>query len=78
MDQIRGTTQGGATSCERVPDGAQLTESGSSWEECPKGYYSDGGSSKCAKCPANTFNPYSFVRPPDAFPSSSPLHTSSL
>ncbi|CAI7793411.1 unnamed protein product [Closterium sp. NIES-54] len=55
--RVWGAAQGGAPGCVRIPAGAQKGQSGDAWEECPAGYYSEGGQGLCQKCPANTFNP---------------------
>ncbi|CAI5523698.1 unnamed protein product, partial [Closterium sp. Naga37s-1] len=55
--RVWGAAQGGAPGCVRIPAGAQKGQSGDAWEECPAGYYSEGGEGLCQKCPANTFNP---------------------
>ncbi|CAI5464871.1 unnamed protein product [Closterium sp. Yama58-4] len=55
--RVWGAAQGGAPGCVRIPAGAQKGQSGDAWEECPAGYYSEGGEGLCEKCPANTFNP---------------------
>lgn len=53
---VRGAAEGGATSCESVPEGAVGNADKSSWTDCPPGTYSQGGNSSCIKCPLNTFN----------------------
>ncbi|CAI5493182.1 unnamed protein product, partial [Closterium sp. Naga37s-1] len=41
--RVWGAAQGGAPGCVRIPAGAQKGQSGDAWEECPAGYYSEGG-----------------------------------
>ncbi|GJP42332.1 hypothetical protein CLOM_g1908 [Closterium sp. NIES-68] len=55
--RVWGAAQGGAPGCVRIPAGAQKGQSADAWEECPAGYYSEGGEGVCEKCPTNTFNP---------------------
>ncbi|CAI5947156.1 unnamed protein product [Closterium sp. NIES-64] len=67
--RVWGAAQGGAPGCVRIPAGAQKGQSGDAWEECPAGYYSEGGEGLCQKCPANTFNP----KPASLLPPFSPI-----
>ncbi|CAI5949464.1 unnamed protein product [Closterium sp. NIES-64] len=57
---VIGVAQGGASSCQEVPEGAHLAPSGLWWEPCPPGTYGKGGTNNCTKCPANTFNEASY------------------